>query len=102
MSLKADLAEAIAREARLRILRVLADQTDGSLSDVLLKRTLDYYGYRRDRDWIRTQMRKLEGLGAVTVSEAEDVLFARLAPAGRDHLEERTIIESVMRPAEAR
>ena len=102
MSLKADLAEAVAREARLRILRVLADQTDGSLSDVLLKRTMDYFGYRRDRDWIRTQMRKLEALGAVTVTEAEDVLFATLAPVGRDHLEERSVIEGVMRPAEVR
>lgn len=102
MSLKADLAEAIAREARLRILQVLSEQTDGSLSDLLLKRTLDYYGYRRDRDWIRTQMRKLADLGAVTLNEAEDVLFATLAPAGRDHLEERSVIEGVLRPAEAR
>lgn len=102
MSLKADLAEAIAREARLRILEVLSQQTDGTLSDLLLKRTLDYYGYRRDRDWIRTQMRKLETLGAVSLTEAGEVLFARLAPAGRDHLEERSVIEGVLRPAEAR
>lgn len=102
MSLKADLAEAIAREARLRILQVLSQQTDNSLSDLLLKRTLDYYGYRRDRDWIRTQMRKLEQLGAVSLTEAEDVLFATLAPAGRDHLEERLVLEGVMRPNEAR
>lgn len=102
MSLKADLAEAIAREARLRILQVLSDQTDLSLSDLLLKRTLDYYGYRRDRDWIRTQMRKLADLGAVTINDAGEVLFATLAPAGRDHLEERSIIEGVLRPAEAR
>lgn len=102
MSLKADLAEAIAREARLRILQVLSEQTDGSLSDLLLKRTMDYYGYRRDRDWIRTQMRKLADLGAVTLTEAEEVIFATLAPAGRDHLEERSVIEGVLRPAEAR
>jgi hypothetical protein len=102
VSLKADLADAIAREARLRILQVLSEQTDGSLSDLLLKRTLDYYGYRRDRDWIRTQMRKLADLGAVSLNEAEDVLFATLAPAGRDHLEERSVIEGVLRPAEAR
>lgn len=102
MSFKADLAEGIAREARLRILQVLSQQTDGSLSDLLLKRTLDIYGYRRDRDWIRTQMRKLGDLGAVTLHEGEEVLFATLAPAGRDHLEERSVIEGVLRPAEAR
>jgi hypothetical protein len=98
----ANLADAIAREARLRILEVLSQQTDGTLSDLLLKRTLDYYGYRRDRDWIRTQMRKLADLGAVSLRETGDVLFATLEPAGRDHIEERSVIEGVMRPSEAR
>ena len=102
MTFAANLAEGIAREARLRILQVLSQQTDGSLSDLLLKRTMDYYGYRRDRDWIRTQMRKLADLGAVSVHDAGDVLFAKLEPAGRDHLEERSVIEGVLRPAEAR
>ncbi|MCX9146605.1 hypothetical protein [Erythrobacter sp. WG] len=102
MSLAADLAAAIAREARLRMLRELAGQTDGRLSDILLKRTLDIYGYRRDRDWIRTQMRKLAELGAVSLHEAGDVLFARIEGPGHDHLEERSIIEGVMRPSEDR
>lgn len=101
MSLKADLAEAIAREARLSILRALAEQTDFRLSDILLKRVLDLYGYRRDRDWIRTQMRKLEDLGAVSLHEADTVLIARLERGGRDHLEERAVIEGIARPAEA-
>lgn len=101
MSFAANLAEGIAREARLRILRALAEQSDGRLSDLLVKRVLDIYGYRRDRDWIRTQMRKLADLGAVSLHQAEEVLFAKLEPAGRDHLEERSVIEGVMRPAEA-
>lgn len=102
MSLKADLAEHFAKLSRLRVLQVLAEQTDGSLSDLLLKRTLDYHGFRRDRDWVRTQMRKLEALGAVTLTENGDVLFATIAPAGRHHLEERSVIEGVLRPFEAR
>ncbi|MFA6219606.1 MAG: hypothetical protein WC692_07475 [Erythrobacter sp.] len=100
MSFAANLAEGIAREVRLKILRTLAQQTDGRMSDLLLKRTLDYYGYRRDRDWIKTQMRKLADLGAVSLHEADEVLFARIMAAGRDHLEERSVIEGVMRPAE--
>lgn len=102
MSLSTNLADAIAREARLKILRELAGQTDGRLSDILLKRILDAYGYRRDRDWIRTQMRKLADLGAVSLHEAEDVLFARIEGPGHDHLEERSVIEGVMRPNEVR
>lgn len=101
MSFTANLADAIAQEARLAILRALAAQTDGRLSDILLKRTLDIYGYRRDRDWIRTQIRKLADLGAVSLHEAEEVLFARIEAPGRDHLEQRSVIEGVMRPHEA-
>lgn len=100
MSFKTDLAEGLAREARLTILRSLVEQADGRLSDIMLKRALDLYGYRRDRDWIRTQMRKLEDLGAVSLHAIETVLIARIEAPGRDHLEERSIIEGVARPAE--
>jgi hypothetical protein len=100
VSFTADLAEALAREVRLKILRALAEQADGRLSDLLVKRVLDIYGYRRSRDWIRTQMRKLAELGAVSLHEADEVLFARIEAPGRDHLEERSVIDGVMRPAE--
>lgn len=100
MSFAANLAEGVAREVRLKILRVLAQQTDGRLSDVMIKQTLDIYGYRRDRDWIRTQLRKLADLGAISLHEAEEVIFAKIEPAGRSHIEERSVIEGVMRPAE--
>ncbi|MCU0946798.1 MAG: hypothetical protein MUF47_00890 [Porphyrobacter sp.] len=102
MSFAANLAEGIAREARLSILRALAAQVDGRLSDLMLKNMLDIYGYRRDRDWIRTQMRKLADLGAVSVADSGEVIFARIEAPGRDHLEERSVIEGVMRPGEAR
>lgn len=102
MSFAANLSEGVAQEARLAILRALAAQTDGRLSDILLKRTLDIYGYRRDRDWIRTQMRKLADLGAVSLSEGGEVLFALIEAPGRAHIEERSVIEGVMRPSEAR
>lgn len=102
MSFAANLAEAVAREARLAILKALSQQTDERLSDVMLKQVLDIYGYRRDRDWVRTQLRKLADLGAVSLTEAGEVLFARLEPPGRDHLEERSILVGVMRPTEAR
>lgn len=101
MSLKADLAEAIAADARLAILRQLAQQTDGRLNDILLRRVLDAYGIRRDRDWIVSQLRKLESLGAVGLDEAGAMLIARIERAGRDHLEERSVLSGVTRPAES-
>lgn len=95
------LADAIAADARLTILKELARQVDGRLSELLIRRVLDLYGIRRDRDWIVTQLRKLDALGAVELQDAGDVLVARISPAGRDHVEERAVIEGVTRPHEA-
>ena len=95
------LADAIAADARLLILKELAKQVDGRLSELLIRRVLDIYGIRRDRDWIATQLRKLEMLGAVELQPAGDVLVALIVRAGRDHVEERAVIEGVTRPADA-
>ena len=96
-----NLADAIAGDARLTILKELARQVDGRLSELLIRRVLDLYGIRRDRDWIVTQLRKLEQLGAIELTDAGAVLVARISPAGRDHVEERAIIAGITRPAEA-
>lgn len=102
MSLKDDLAAALAADARLVMLRELAAQVNGRLSDVLLQRTLDAYGIARDGDWIRTQLNKLDMLGAISLREAGDMVIARIEPAGRDHLEERAVLEGVTPPSKAR
>lgn len=94
------LADAISGDARLRILKELVAQGDGRLSDLLLQRVLDLYGIRRDRDWIATQLRKLEALGAIELQTAGETLVARITRAGRDHVDERAIIEGVTRPAD--
>ena len=94
------LADALASDARLAILRELAQQVDGRLNELLIRRVLDVYGIRRDRDWIATQLRKLEALGAIELSVAGETLVARLTRAGLDHVEERAVIEGVTRPAE--
>lgn len=102
MSLERDLADTLAADARLMILRELERQVNGTLSDVLIQRVLDAYGIARDGDWIRTQLRKLEALGAASLIPAGEMLIARIEQPGRDHLEERAIIEGVTRPAKAR
>lgn len=96
-----NLADAIAADARLLILKELARQVDGRLSDLLIRRVLDAYGIKRDRDWIVTQLRKLESLGAIDLMPAGEALVALLTRAGRDHIEERSVIEGVTRPADA-
>lgn len=94
------LADALAGDARLVILKELVQQVDGRLSLQMLQRVLDAYGVRRDRDWIVTQLRKLEALGAIELTQSEAVMVARITRAGRDHVEERSIIEGVTRPAD--
>ncbi len=94
------LAEAITGDARLTILTELTRQVDGRLSDLLLARVLDLYGIRRDRDWVRTQLRKLEQLGAIELTPIGETLVARIVRVGRDHVEERAVIEGVTRPAD--
>ena len=69
-----DLNERLAADARLQILRELQSQMDGRLSVLPLQRSLDVYGIRRDRDWIATQLRKLEALLAVADETASFII----------------------------
>lgn len=101
MSFKNSLSDAIAAEARLIILRELAGQTDGRLSSLSIRSILDVHAIRRDGDWIATQLRKLESLGAVELGEAGSTLIAKITRPGRDHVEERAVLSGVARPSEA-
>ncbi len=96
-----NLADAIAQDARLQILRELKRQVDGRLNELLIRRTLDVYGIKRDRDWIATQLRKLEALGTIELQSAGSVLVAKVTPLGRDFLDERVVIEGITLPSEA-
>lgn len=88
------------RDARLVILKALAQQTDGRLNETLLQVTIETFGHRRSRDWVRTQMRALEELGAIRVIKAgEEFLIGELTRLGQDHVDRRAIVEGVARPS---
>ena len=89
----------LTKDARLVILKELSRQVDGRLNEALLGRVLDAFGYRKTRDWVRTQLRAMDGLGAVTVSEQGSVLVAAITRAGQDHVERRSVIEGIARPS---
>lgn len=89
----------LAEDARLIILKELAKQTDGSLNDTMLTRVLDAFGHRRSREWTRTQILKLNELGAVTTTEAGSALIASITRAGLDHVERRSVIDGIARPS---
>ncbi|MCC5780767.1 hypothetical protein H7H48_17020 [Nitratireductor sp. B36] len=86
-------------DARLIILKELSRQTDGRMNETMLTSVLDTFGHRRSRDWVRTQLRALEELGAVTLVEAGTVLIASISRAGLDHVERRIVIEGIAKPS---
>lgn len=87
--------EDIARDARFFILRELTEQIDGQSNSIHLRRMLDAQGIKRAPDWIVTQMNKLGELGAVKVTMAGEIAIAAIQPAGRHHVDERTVIAGI-------
>ena len=94
-----DFNEHLTRDARLVILKELAKQTDNRLNEALLTMVLDTFGHRRSRDWVRTQLRLLADIGAISISEAGSVMIAELRQSGQDHVDRRVILEGVARPS---
>ena len=76
-----DYEDYLAKDARLVICRELAKQSDGRLNEHIIVSVLEVFGHRRSRDWVLTQLRKLEELGAVRLAsidrpEIEPILVA--------------------------
>lgn len=97
-----DYDEFLTRNARLVILKELSTQPDGRLNDALLQKVLDVFGHKRSREWVRTQLRKLQEIGGITLSEAGEagsVMVAKLTRAGADHVEQRSFLDGVDRPS---
>ncbi|MES2755598.1 MAG: hypothetical protein V4659_13160 [Pseudomonadota bacterium] len=94
------LDDQLTQDARLVILRELSKQRDARLNEVALIRALDVFGFRRSRDWVRTQFNVLAELGAIRVTEVGDFKVATLRQAGRAHVDRRALLEGVARPAD--
>lgn len=88
----------VTADARLAMLQALKVEASRSHNEQLLQAALDAAGIMRARDYTRTQMRKLESLGAVSLREAGGALIATLTSAGLDHLTGRAIIDGVAQP----
>jgi repressor of nif and glnA expression len=87
------------RDARLCILRELSRQLDNRANERLLTAMLTAMGYSRSLEWVRTQLRKLEELGALRIHQVGEIMVAELRRAGLDHVERRSVIEGVAKPS---
>lgn len=85
--------------ARLVILRALAQEINGTLNSTMVNVHLETFGHHRSREWVHTQLRKLEELGAITLISAGSVLVATITRSGLEHVQCRSIIEGVARPS---
>jgi hypothetical protein len=94
-----DFRQYIAADVRLIILCELVAQPDYRLNETLLLRVLETFGHRKSRDYLRDQLRWLDDMGAVSLTEAGTVMIAELTRRGRDHVERRVVIEGVARPS---
>lgn len=91
--------ERVNEDQRLIILKELARELDYRSNETILTAVLESFGHRVSREACRTQLRKLEELGAVRITEAGSVFVVSLARAGLDHVEGRSLIEGVLRPS---
>lgn len=89
------MSDPFVTEARLAILGELNRQPDGRLNDMILDGALAAQGYARSREWLRTQLRKLEELGAVRLTEAGTVIVAAITRTGIEHYERRSNIDGI-------
>lgn len=100
MSLGIDYARRIREDARLIILRALAEQINESLaSNVLEEDVLPTFAIREDRAWVHEQLDYLASTGAVTVTPAGTVRISTLTNKGRRHLDRAIAIDGVTRPS---
>ncbi|GHE72232.1 hypothetical protein GCM10019059_34800 [Camelimonas fluminis] len=95
-------AALIEEEARLIILRTLADQPDNRLNSSLLRDDLaNRWAINKQRDWVHLQLDWLAEMGAVKATRIETVVIAELTTRGLDHVERRTVIPGVKKPSPA-
>lgn len=93
-----DFVQARAEGRRLRILMAISEENDKRLSDGIIKRKLDLWGWRYPIEVVKQDLRYLATVGAISIAEANDELAAELHELGRQHLVREMTIEGVEVP----
>ena len=91
---------ALREEARLILLKGLAEETDGTLNSNLLVREIRRFGIKRERPWVHGELDYLAQMGAVVLRQEGSVKIATITRLGRRHVDREVEIEGVTRPSE--
>ncbi|MEP7221543.1 MAG: hypothetical protein ABI673_02620 [Novosphingobium sp.] len=92
-------------DARLAILGELAQLRDATANSNHLMPLIDLMGRRRSREWLESQLMRLEELGAIRLRRVDlpglgPVSVATLTSTGRDHVDRRSMLAGVTAPAD--
>ena len=92
--------EIVEKEARLVVLKLLAEQPDRRLNSSLMREALaESWAINRSRDWLHLQLRFLAEMDAVRITDAGTVLIATLTDRGLAHVERQIVLDGVKRPS---
>tara|TARA_R110000787_G_scaffold211281_7_gene321170 strand:+ start:5486 stop:5776 length:291 start_codon:yes stop_codon:yes gene_type:complete len=83
---------------RLTILRTLKVDTDYQINESLLRDAIKVYGFGPSRDALRVQLRWLEEMGMVEITDLGALLVARLTERGADVAIGAATVDGVKRP----
>lgn len=87
------------QDLRLVMLKALSKYPGYQGNETILSVEADAFGHSVSRDVIRTEMRKLGELGAVTIREAGSVMVATLSLRGLEHVQAKTFIDGILQPS---
>lgn len=94
-----DMDQIIREQARLIMLKALADQTGESLNSDLMVHELAPFAIRKDRAWVHDEFAWLANMGAIVVETVGSVQIATLTEKGHRHLRREIAIEGIRRPS---
>ena len=87
-----------AQHLRLTILRTLLCDTDYQINESLLRDAIKVYGFGPSRDALRAQLRWLEEMALIEITDLGALLVARLTERGSDIATGAATIDGVKRP----
>jgi hypothetical protein len=94
-----DMHTKMREQARLIILKALAEQVNETLNSDLLVQHLPEAGIFKDRAWLHGELDYLADLDAISQRTFGTIRVATLTEKGARHLARELVIEGVQRPS---